>query len=620
MVDKLTSNITNLSTNIGSHLKDAYHTTGNEFSNLTYNVKTHLPFMHKTGFDQDDEIIDEYIYNIKQSIKGLKFVINQHHVLGKKLFPWLISLNIKIATKFIQLIGPNSLYFKDIEKYYHEFDLFQSTQEIPHVHPKEQQYLVESVNSQLISYLNILEFLKVTIKEEWEINDEKIKIRTQQMNKYLKDTLKLISKRNKKKLETNKFEHYIEKLNQKTPPLSEKDQKHMDKYQEELNKVGKVFEFLNEKCLTIIPHIVLWLEEFVETITIMILNQQVKTYERLMDAFESFSLYFGLINDKIPEYQEIVEQWETDLTATRLTIESAINMIHDKNPNKLDEEIDDKDQTSNFNKFLSKWNNKILHERKHEVKSKNNNGVLAEIVEVNPSTYLDPKLNILDCYQPHKVVEIDEIQIPEVNKEAPPSLPPRTNTTVLKNAIPEPKPFMNGTTNQFYKLPDDSMESLLLSDEEADTDLISIKTGSSASSFSTQNDSFYHNENNKNSFERKLIKIYNNAKNEIQTCPITTKFAPRDTKNDLDLSSISHKLYILQSFFDKLPESTDKFKIAKADYEGKEPGDLSFKQDEIIEILLDFQDVDTLYQPSQSNWSIGKINDRIGFISNEYIE
>ena len=46
-------------------------------------------------------------------------------------------------------------------------------------------------------------------------------------------------------------------------------------------------------------------------------------------------------------------------------------------------------------------------------------------------------------------------------------------------------------------------------------------------------------------------------------------------------------------------------KTAKYDFSGYEPGDLSFKQGDNIEILLDFQNIDTLYHSDELNWLIG---------------
>ena len=91
--------------------------------------------------------------------------------------------------------------------------------------------------------------------------------------------------------------------------------------------------------------------------------------------------------------------------------------------------------------------------------------------------------------------------------------------------------------------------------------------------------------------------------------------------------SLTYKLNLIQSFFEKLNINTDNkvLKTAKYDFSGYEPGDLSFKQGDNIEILLDFQNIDTLYHSDELNWLIGvsRIDDesyRIGFVPNNYVE
>lgn len=83
----------------------------------------------------------------------------------------------------------------------------------------------------------------------------------------------------------------------------------------------------------------------------------------------------------------------------------------------------------------------------------------------------------------------------------------------------------------------------------------------------------------------------------------------------------------MQNFFDKLNidggEKT--VKVAIHDFSGIEPGDLSFKQGDKIEVLLDFQNIDTLYSSDGVNWVVGlsrvdENNYRIGFVPNTYIE
>lgn len=95
-----------------------------------------------------------------------------------------------------------------------------------------------------------------------------------------------------------------------------------------------------------------------------------------------------------------------------------------------------------------------------------------------------------------------------------------------------------------------------------------------------------------------------------------------------DTSSVTYKLEQLNKFFDKILNYTDSTQIerkilqAKYNFAGVEPGDLSFNGGDQVEILFDFQAVDSLYNSSNENWLVGMIkseqNCRIGFVPSNY--
>lgn len=153
------------STNVGSHIKDAYKTTESEVTHFSHTFKDKVTFYHR-DYDQDDELVKNYKHEIKQARLGLGHLISQMNQVYKRLIPHMMSLNIKVVRDFQSLIGPDSLQFKDIEKYYHEFDLFQAEQEVPHVHPKERQFSIQGVNEQLFQYMQSIFALKYELEGE----------------------------------------------------------------------------------------------------------------------------------------------------------------------------------------------------------------------------------------------------------------------------------------------------------------------------------------------------------------------------------------------------------------------------------------------------------------------
>lgn len=623
VVDQLKNNIVLISSNIGTHIKDGYKYTESEFKNISYNIKDTVTF-HTRDYDKDDELVEIYYHDIKQSVSGLKYITSQNHHLSKSFLPHVLSLNIKIIKGFINLIGQDSLRFDKINEYYQEFDSWQATQEIPHVHPKEMQFLNESINEELNNYLITVENLKFDLENNWEAYDESLKYRIDEMKKYLKKTLKLIKKRNMKRTEQDHLHRKIEKLNQKAIPLDEKDNDKLEKLETTYQTVDAAFNSLNKKCIELLPNIVSFLDEFVENITKMILCQQLETFKKLTDTFQYFTEFYGLIKENSPKsYTEIIDDWELNSTATRLQIESLLTIVHEKHPDLLDKEINDEDSLLNYYRFWRNMSNKFV-EKKHVVNTKDKvNGIFNDTLEIDPlvayKQYQDPSMNPSETYHPRKLVDEEDIKVPAVPKKDGPELPPRSNTAIVRHSVLV-SPMSSAGASRLYSISTDSMDSILLSDFEDESATIM----SEASSISSMSSVSYSNHD---SSEAKLRRIYNGSKNEIKESPITTKPIQYEPFTFEKPMSLTYKLNLIQSFFEKLNINTDNkvLKTAKYDFSGYEPGDLSFKQGDNIEILLDFQNIDTLFHSDELNWLIGvsRIDDesyRIGFVPNNYVE
>ncbi|CAX43972.1 conserved hypothetical protein [Candida dubliniensis CD36] len=625
VVEQLKNNIVSISSNIGTHIKDGYKYTESEFKNISYNIKDTVTF-HTRDYNKDDELIEIYYHDIKQSISGLKYITSQNHHLCKSFLPHVLSSNIKIIKGFINLIGQDSLRFDKINEYYQEFDLWQATQEIPHVHPKEMQFLNESINEELSNYLVTVENLKFDLENNWEAYDESLKYRIDEMKKYLKKALKLIKKRNMKRTEQDHLHRKIEKLNQKAIPLDEKDNAKLEKLETTYQTVDAAFNSLNKRCVELLPNIVSFLDEFVENITKMILCQQLETYKKLTDTFQYFTEFYGLIAEIEPQsYTEIIDDWESNSTATRLQIESLLTIVHDKQPELLDKEINDEDSSSNYYKFWRNMSNKFV-EKKHVVSTKDKvNGIFNDSLEIDPlvayKQYQDPSMNLSETYHPRKLIDEEDIKVPVVPKKDGPELPPRSNTAIMRHSVLV-SPMSSAGASRLYSISTDSMDSISLSDFEDETATV-MSEASSISSMSTGTASY----SNQDSSDTKLRRIYNSSKNDIKESPITNRPVQYDTFTFEKPMSLTYKLNLIQHFFEKLDIHTDNkvLKTAKYDFNGSEPGDLSFKQGDSIEILLDFQNIDTLYHSDELNWLIGvsRVDDdnyRIGFVPNNYVE
>ncbi|RLV93036.1 hypothetical protein JA1_002791 [Spathaspora sp. JA1] len=629
VADKLKSNVSNLTSTIGTSIKDAYKTTGSNLTNLSYNIKDKVTF-HQRDYDKDDELIDIYKHDIKKSISTLQYLQSENHKLAYSYFPKLLSLHGKIVKQFLEIIGPNSLSFEGIDEYYHEFDVVQASQEIPLIHPKEKSSSIESINDQLYSYFYAIEALKHRVSSEWDIHDQSMELRIGEMNKYLKSAVKLIKKRNKSRTEQDIIVRKIEKINKKNIPLDEKDQNELVKLETKLQEIERIFAGYNTKAISVLPHVVSFLDEFIETITKLLFCQQLSSFKQIMTVLNEFTEFYGIFGQ---DYPVIVDQWEMAITSTRIQIESFITVIHDRNPDLLDQEINDEDQNSNTYKFWNKMTNKIKL-RKHLVKSTDlENGVFNDLLEIDPLDaflkYQDPTVNSNETYHPHKKIDIDDVIVNKVLQKQlpnPPPLPPRENTTT--HSIYDLKPLPNTPfspssqrySDKFYRsenYSNDSLESLL-SQEDKESDSSSISSGTlitTSSMYSTQDP-----------IDRQLRKIYNNSKNDIKVAPIDSGKEVHALDPVENTSSLTFKLDKVDHFFSKLDlnKQEQTVVVAKYDFAGQEPGDLSFKTGDEIEIIFDFQTVDTLYNRDNLNWLIGiskfEKNYRIGFVPNNYVE
>ncbi|CUM49196.1 unnamed protein product [Debaryomyces tyrocola] len=589
---------------------------------------------HHKQFNNDDELISHYKHDIKKAISALKFVDKQTRKLGSSHWPRLLKSNIKMGELFIKLIGADSLQFDGIEDYYSDFDKWQAEQEIPMIHPKERHLVILSVNKEMDHYMMSMEKLKIRVISEWEFHAKSVNIRVKEMVGYLNDLLKLIKKRNSKKSNYDNIHKKINKIMKKTTPLDAKEQKQLNKLDEELKEASIVFNKLDEKLKSILPHALTFLDEFVENLTKLTLCKQLDAYEDIKHTLMHYATFHGFLDteseDNIQTYEAITNQWETLITPTRLRIESFVSFIQEKKPELIDTEIDDKDKTSKTHKMWNKVTSKVTN-KTHNLKSTDHvNGIFNDYLTTDPldsfRKFQDPMMNRSETYHPSKVINIDDVIVPNINAgnaSAPPPLPPRSNTTTMKNNLKAP---VAPGKHHLKRIPsNDSMESIHSSSSESDDDEMT-SVSSAASDVMLEKSS-------PEMVNKDLKKIYNSSKNKIKECPIP--IVPRDYKAEhensmfsADTSSVTYKLEQLNKFFDKILNYTDSTHIerkilqAKYNFAGVEPGDLSFKEGDQVEILFDFQAVDSLYNSSNDNWLVGMIkseqNCRIGFVPNNY--
>ncbi|CAK9439618.1 uncharacterized protein LODBEIA_P37180 [Lodderomyces beijingensis] len=631
------------SNNIGSHIKDAYKVTESEVAHLGHNLKNTVTFYHR-DLDLNDRLLSDYKHDIKQARSGLKHLVAQNNQLFKKLIPGILAINAKAARDFTKLIGPGSLQFENIEKFYHELDEYEAQSIVPHVHPKERQFLIESVNEELYQYTSAIETLRHHLKSEGEWFADSMAPKIKNMKKRLDETLKLINKRDRSREDHDRLDRKIAKLNQKQPPLSEKDQQHLEKLQTQFDNVDKEFNALDFKAITLLPHIMSLLDEFMENVVEILIFRQTNTFAKITETLKYYAVFYGMVDDVIPSsYENIINEWEQDATTIRLQIESFLHVVQHKNGQVMDEEIDDADKASKTHKFWVTLSTK-MQEKKHTVKPFNpQEGMFNTHAAIDPivayEKYQNPQANQLETYHPRKILSIDDVIVPEVEKvlPVPPQLPPRQGTAFNSSMLQRPYPLntMPSQPHTIYSQNfDASLESLSLSDDmdDNDDDVSSVMSDSSDLT-SLSAPSMHHSIDKTHSVEKPLRKIINSSKNAIRVAPVTTSVwfdTPIVENASLHTTPMTeaYKLAAWEKFFSRLDKSKKIAKVAKYDFKGQETGDLSFVKGDTVEVVFNFQSVDTLYMRDNLNWCVGvkRSEDatskeyRIGLVPNNYLE
>lgn len=624
-----------LKKNVASIGSNIHHVGASLGSSLGSSVKKIT--RHK-DFDADEELIDHLEHDIKQSRKALSFLVAQSDRMAKNYWPHLFKTSIKITKFFLHLLGDDSLRFKDIETYFDEFDNLQTTTELFRVHPKERQFVIPSMQFELHNYLASMEQLQNRVLWLSEMHARLLKLRVNQMLVSLKHILKFIKSRNHQKDSYNSLCHKTEKIMKKRTPLDEKEQHELSALEIKSKEAHTIFQNTNDKLKVVLPESLLLLEEFVDLVTKWTLCHQKEVYEEVDKTLRYYSVFHGFVSLKledaeVPEkliqtYETIMDQWETTITPVRLQIESFLLVIFDKNPNRLDEEIDDKDKSLKASKVWSAMSLK-LRDKLHHVKTKDSaNGVFTDYIMADSIQsyikYQNPNVNLSETYHPSKMIDISKVHISVPEKRTPPPLPPRDHHPMSLPVIGSPimlttppSSFGHKSTDSFDSIHSES--ELSPASESEDSSLVDVPTVMVSDSTPDRS-------------ERSVAKLYNSSKNEISEVPITTtkwrnfdQYMPgKDVFNETN--TISYKLLELNKFFLRALAQVEKTDgktvlIAKKGFEGAEPGDLFFKEGDEVEVLFDLQLVSTSYSNDGRNWfvgSTGTANRRVGFAPNTY--
>lgn len=598
------------------------------------------------AYSIDDELLTLFSKNVKAAIPAFEFLSSQADRIATKSWPRLFKSCRKIVLLLMDAIGDESLQFEDMNRFYVRFDSLRATSETLTMHPKERNFSIPSVQVELENYKTALDHLESRVVELAVIHADQMKLRIAVIVTQLKNCRKSIAYRDQLGKRVAKFEKKIRSMTEKNALLDVQKRAELAGLEASLEITKGAYDTESANLKLVLPEFLLLVEEFLETITQWTVSFHHLQVHEVKSALEYIKVFHGFQNTKSSsggdDYADIVDQWESDVTATRLQLESVLQIIYDKNPDRIDEEIDQKDGSLKASKLWTQMTQKMTH-RLHKIKTDNvQYGIFDEDMLADPlisfGKYSNRNSNLLELYHPSKIIDEDDIYVPAKDMPAPPALPPRDLSRKLlfspKMEAPSPV-FRSGFSPADQGLHRSQSHDSIASASTNSEMLATLSDSDDSTSQSDFLDRLPDNTRSERSTQL-LIKQYNSAKNDIVECPILPSKYDNDTFRKPYLTqfepehSISSDILKIYSFFNRAmslaqkSSAEEKIVVAKLGFVGQRPGDLSFSEGDKIKVIVDLQNDIMTYSPNKSNWFVGATTSadvqRVGFAPADYFE
>lgn len=592
------------------------------------------------AYSIDDELLLKFSKNVKAAIPAFQFLTSQSNRIAQKCWPRFFKSLKKVVLLLLELLGELALQFDGIDLMFNEFDTLQATSIFMTVHPKDRQFAIPSMQLELENYRIVLEHLEVQIVTLARYHAQQLKQRIDEIVSRLKECRKNISNRERLGNQAAKLEKKARALSERGLSLDVQKRAELAGLEASLEITRAAYDTESSNLKLVLPEFLSLVEEFTEVVSKWTLAfhhlqiQEVKNALNYIVVFHGFT--YPKLNDGKDDYSAIIEKWEGDVTATRVKLESFLLIIYDKNPDRLDEDINDKDGSLKASKFWSLVTQKVRN-KLHKIKVEDyQHGIFDKDITADPlisfAKYQDSHANLLQSYHPSRILDVDEVHISEKITQAPPALPPRDNTREI---------FLSPRAE--YQSPKFRTEFELPGLGVRNKSLDSLSSTSSGSGFLSSNndsdDSASQSDilgkipdgNKAERSTQQLLRQYNYAKNDITQCPIlpskyeSAEFSRKEFTGAQTHNTVTFEMYRLHNFFVEALASieNDKFVVAKKDFKGLQPGDLSFKRGDKIIVVQSLQDDVITYNEDGENWFVGATTDhkesqRVGFAPSTY--
>lgn len=588
----------------------------------------------------DDELLEQFSKNAKAAILAFKFITAQSDRIAKKCWPRFFKSCKKVIVLFKDVLATDMLESKDLNQFYNQFDTMHTSSEAMTIHPKERNFGIVSIQLELDNYKTSIEHLEPQVVSLAQLHSDQLGKKITAMVERIEECRSNISYRNKLGKNVAKLEKKIRGMTDKNTSLDVQKRAELAGLEASLEITKSAYDSENSNLKLLLPEFLTLVEEFLETITrwtVSFHHSQIGEVQKALKYIEIFHGFNGTeISETEVKYSTIIDQWESDVTATRVKIESTLQVLYSRNKDRISEDISEKDDSLKASKLWSLMSQKISN-RQHKIKTHDtksgifDDDMMADTL-VSFAKYDNVHSNMNECYNPSRIVSIEEIIVSPKADQMPPQLPSR-NTTHGITLSPKHNfqtPLFSSGFDKIYQAP--------ISNSSLDS-LTSVSSAELAISFVDDDD------DSKSQLEfleklpasaleehltQRLVALYNGAKNEILECPVVPSRLEEATcdRDSLagfqDYNSAASDMHELYSFFQKAMHLSEALKVeksilvAKRSFKGQKPGDLAFSEGDEVQVIYDLQNDALTYRADGENWFIGSITGtngicRIGF-------
>ncbi|CDK26089.1 unnamed protein product [Kuraishia capsulata CBS 1993] len=259
----------------------------------------------------EDRIIQQWEHDLHVSVSGLEFLMLQNDKWCKI---WVIIMDC-----FLDVM--------DTFKKFHQPVGVLDEEDEPTLKYDETQLKSSITLEEIRQCEKLIRVLNSEICHKVEIGKESFDETCKEMKKHLENSLKLLKKRNHKKIDYDRYHNAVEK-SYRSSSYNEKDMNNLEQNQNALDETKAVFFDLDDKVRLIIPQVLGTLSEFINKMSLKVYYQQVDIYEFLCSNMGKFVQIQGLAGSA---YTQIINEWESDISQTRANLES-MELLKDFKP------------------------------------------------------------------------------------------------------------------------------------------------------------------------------------------------------------------------------------------------------------------------------------------------